>query len=207
MGWLTASTTRYAAMSAVHAVGQFNLVPGETLIEIGPGTGEALLAMLEKQPRRLVAFELSSRLCSTLQDTSALQVPEVEIVCGDARNMSVVEDGSVDKVLGMDVVYFLDPLQDYMAELWRVLKPGGYIIFGFKEVSEAMDQRDAVNRHPDRIVEKLEQSGFVADFEETKIRKFGKRSHHGDYTTILAMKPKVDAEAPSDESPPQTITE
>jgi len=205
MGWLAASTTRYASMSAVHAVKQFNLVPGETLIEIGPGSGEALLAMLEKQPRRLVAFEPSSQFCSMLQGKSALQVSEVDIVCGDALDMSVVEDGSVDKILGMDVVYFLDPLEDYMAEVWRVLKPGGYIIFGFKEVSEALHHRDAVNRHPDRIIEKMEQSGFVADFEETRIRKFGKRAHNGDYTTILAMKPKLDLKARSDEIPPQNI--
>jgi ubiquinone/menaquinone biosynthesis C-methylase UbiE len=195
MGWLTASTSRYAAMSAVHGARQLAPAPGETVIEIGPGSGEALVEMLGMRPGRLVAFEPSPQFCNQLQGMSNLQVPEVEIVCDDALKMHGIQDSSVDKVLGMDVVYFLDPLEDYLAEVWRVLKPGGWILFGFKEVSPAINDRDAVNRYPHKIVEKLERAGFAAGSEETRIRQTGKRKHNGDYITILGMKPEVGVKA------------
>ena len=32
----------------------------------------------------------------------------------DAASLPFLEDGSVDRVLGMNVIYFLNPLEDYL---------------------------------------------------------------------------------------------
>merc|ERR1719281_1738824 len=75
--------------------------------------------------------------------------------------MPYLPDGTVDTMFGMNVVYFLDPLPDYLEEIHRVLKPGtGEIVWGCKFDKVPQDNEVFVNVKEDEIVEMMKDAGF-----------------------------------------------
>ena len=40
----------------------------------------------------------------------------------------------------MNVLQFLDPLREYVDEVYRVLKPGGLVVWGNKDLAKAGDR-------------------------------------------------------------------
>lgn len=59
-----------------------HLLPGDTVIEIGPGHGR-LTTMLAEQVKRVIAIELDPTLCERLRET-LLAYDTIEVVHGDA---------------------------------------------------------------------------------------------------------------------------
>ena len=49
---------------------------------------------------------------------SAIDSGTLNVRGEDAANLSFLSDGSVDRVLGMNVIYFLNPLEDYLRSLF-----------------------------------------------------------------------------------------
>ena len=49
---------------------------------------------------------------------SAIDSGTLHVRGEDAANLSFLSDGSVDRVLGMNVIYFLNPLEDYLRSLF-----------------------------------------------------------------------------------------
>ena len=66
----------------------------------------------------------------------------------------------MDAVFAFNVVYFLDPLSLYLQEFHRILKPGGSLNFGVKDVAKNMDQAIYVNTDWDKCIEEMKKSGF-----------------------------------------------
>jgi 16S rRNA (adenine1518-N6/adenine1519-N6)-dimethyltransferase len=60
---------------------------GRDILEVGSGPGGLTRAILEKNPRRLVAVEKDSRWVSILQRELAPFFPKLEIICGDAFHL------------------------------------------------------------------------------------------------------------------------
>jgi cyclopropane fatty-acyl-phospholipid synthase-like methyltransferase len=110
----------------------------DTILEIGGGNGDGLKFVANYRPKRLVTVEISERLRSVLSD---LQIPKLEIYGTDAKDMSAfLVRNSVDKLLAMNVVYFLEPLEDYAKEIKRVLKKrSGRAILGMKPQLKPVD--------------------------------------------------------------------
>jgi len=50
-----------------------------------------------------------------------IQQGQVEIHGDDAKDLSFLDDSSVNLVFGIHVIYFLDPLPDYLTEFRRVM--------------------------------------------------------------------------------------
>jgi len=79
----------------------------------------------------------------------------------DCKSMSYLQDGSVDTIFAMNVVYFLDPLPDYLKEIHRVLKPGtGEIVWGCKFDKVPKDNEIFVNVQEDKVVQTMKDAGF-----------------------------------------------
>jgi 16S rRNA (adenine1518-N6/adenine1519-N6)-dimethyltransferase len=82
------------------------LMPGDTVVEVGPGTG-ALTAVLAQSAARVIAIELDSRLEPILSDRFA-NAPNVEIVYGDILEtdvLALVGDGPF--VVVANVPYYI----------------------------------------------------------------------------------------------------
>ena len=107
--------------------------PGETVVELGPGTGNFTELLVERQQGRgrIVALELSSTNISVLQKRLA----PCEIIHDSAENLSrYVEPGSVKCVVsGLAWGNMLPPLQDriFDAVMTSLSASGQFVAFGY----------------------------------------------------------------------------
>lgn len=110
-----------------------------------------------------------------------------EIYSNDAKDMrSFLRTSSVDKLLAVNVVYFLDPLEEYIEEIARVLKPGGSALFAckFDKMPHWFPNPPFVNRDVKTLVAAILDSGLEADVARVRL---GDPKH--DYDAVTATKP------------------
>jgi len=89
---------------------------GEAVLEIGSAEGRGLRAILHLcKPGKLYAIETSAAALQALRANPALAT--VETHGGDARSLSFLPKQSIDKILAVNVIYFWEPLADYLAEV------------------------------------------------------------------------------------------
>jgi len=141
---------------------------GSSVVELGPGAGCSLKAILARRPASITAFELSPVFRDMLSQDEALSAASevLTIVPDDAISMSGVPSASVDVVVAMNVVYFLDPLAAYLVEMLRVLKPGGWVVFGAKDGAAVGQAAQFVNTDNAKVVEAMAQAGFACSAVE-----------------------------------------
>ena len=167
--------SRFTPPSAREAIRRLDLQPHETLVELGAGHGAGLREIAELSqgpPKRIVCVEISNDFRKELQKTIEELPPEIsskiEIHGDDCRTMPYLDDASVDKIFGMNVVYFLVPLPEYLGEMNRVLKPGGKLVWGCKFGNLPRDNNtDFVNVSKSAIADAMEK----AEFEEVSTTK------------------------------------
>lgn len=143
--------------------------PEHCVVELGPGSGWGLRAIAESQPKRLVGVEISPRFRRELAILD-LEVP-LEIYGQDAKDMrTFLGDGSVDRLLAINVVYFLDPLRAYADEFFRVMAPGARGLFAGK-FNFIQENHDAVfvNKDCEAITDVLSEAGFDFRTEEVSV--------------------------------------
>lgn len=154
------------AERSVHAINKAfeSALDNKTWLELGPGHGFATKEIIEtKSPKMVHGIEISQDFRDILE-----KVFEKEIESGvfnvsgaDAKTLNHVSDASVDYVFGMNVIYFLDPLDSYLAELKRVLVPGGLLVFGISDAVVGANPEVFVNTDWDLCVRKLVEAGFI----------------------------------------------
>lgn len=103
--------------------------PFEDALEIGAGTGYFSLNLAgQGLIRNLTATDISAGMLASLEKTAAtLRVP-VKTVVTEAETLPF-EDESFDAVLGHAVLHHIPDLDRAFSEFFRVLKPGGMIVF------------------------------------------------------------------------------
>jgi ubiquinone/menaquinone biosynthesis C-methylase UbiE len=150
------------------------------IVELGSGHGIGIREICSitrsthhGHPRpRVVAVEISDRFRAKLQQ---LQVElgdcAFELYDADAKNMPFLADNSVDKMFAMNVVYFLDPLAEYLKEIHRVLKPNGAgtVVFGCKFGAVKGAAPPFVNTDPGPIIDAMTAAGFVVSSETIEL--------------------------------------
>ncbi len=119
------------------------------------------------------------------REISQLQLAtKIEIYGDDAKNMKdFLENDSVDKMMAVNVIYFLDPLPVYISEFHRVLKPGGTALFACKYTATLGHPDIFKNQHIPSIVKIFEAHGF-----RVKTEKIVLGDPITDYTAIEVTK-------------------
>lgn len=107
-------------------------IPEGLVLDAGTGTGR-FSAHLAGQDRRVVALDSSPGMLAGLAGRSA----DVAPLLGDIYRLPFL-DGSFDAVTCMHVLFHLPDWADVLAELARVLKPGGRLFFEMRN-SEHVD--------------------------------------------------------------------
>jgi ubiquinone/menaquinone biosynthesis C-methylase UbiE len=110
--------------------------PGDTVLDLGTGSGYALRA-LDGAHRldRGIGLDASPEMVDSAREYTAAD--HIDYLVGDFHRLPVA-DGSVDHVWSMEAFFFArDPVQ-VLAEVRRVLRPGGtfYCAVNFYEESE-----------------------------------------------------------------------
>lgn len=117
---------------ALHAVGSLDLEPGHDVLELGFGGGVALALMLAHEPAcRVVGVDPSETMIRRARERFAPHVRSgaLRVLRGTAEALPL-PDASVDRALSNNTVYFWPDLDRGLAELHRVLRPGGALVLG-----------------------------------------------------------------------------
>jgi ubiquinone/menaquinone biosynthesis C-methylase UbiE len=100
-----------------------------TALEVGCGTGYFTLNLVQLGViARATATDISPGMLSQLQANAVRLGLSVETVAGDAERLPFA-DASFDLVLGHAVLHHLPDLDQAFAEFFRVLRPGGTLVF------------------------------------------------------------------------------
>jgi len=96
-------------------------------LEIGCGVGRLMRAMAPRVAC-VIGVDLSQRMLDFARDYLA-GVPNVELHLNDGRSLDMVPDASIDFVyshLAFQHITLYEVVDAYLADIARVLKPGGY---------------------------------------------------------------------------------
>lgn len=116
------------------AIAALDVQDGETIVDIGCGHGRSLGALSEMTPEGLVVGVDPSELMAEIAANRVKQLiraGRADIAVAPVEKLPFV-DGSFDKALCVHVVYFWPELQPALAEIARVLKPGGRLAMLFR---------------------------------------------------------------------------
>ena len=96
-----------------------------------------------------------------------------------AKSLSdIIKDDSFDKLLAVNVIYFLHPIIDYAREFFRILKIDGLGILVCKfEGIKNFDDKVAPNKNLEDIVKTFEKVGFAVETEFIKSNDAQKEYH------------------------------
>ena len=118
------------------------------VLDLGAGTGLGALALKRAFPRaRVTATDLSAAMLQQARRHSRFWRP-IRCIEADARSLPI-ETASVDLVFTSLMLQWVDPLDDALVEIRRVLKPGGLMLassFGpltLQELRAAWAEADA----------------------------------------------------------------
>ena len=101
--------------------------PGARLLEVGCGRGAGAALLLEKiQPAALHALDLDRRMIRQAQASlQPEQQRRIFLSVADVLHLPY-RDGALDGVFGFGVLHHLPDWRSGLAEIARVLKPGGF---------------------------------------------------------------------------------
>jgi len=134
-------------------------VSGAAVLELGPGVGHATKPMLALGAK-VYAVEISSKFREILASTFEPSIASGKlIISGDDAKLIPAETASLDAAVGVNVVYFLDPMDEYHKEMARVLKPGGLLVWAVKDVAKDAGG-EYTNANWDLVVKSMQESGF-----------------------------------------------
>lgn len=98
------------------------LGPGSSVLEVGPGTGQATEVLLDAGAR-VTAVELGPELASGLQST--LPSPDLEVVVGAFEEVDVA-GGPFDFLVSATAFHWV-PTEEGLAKAAALLRPGGWL--------------------------------------------------------------------------------
>ena len=106
--------------TSIHAINYLNIKRDSNILEVGPGNGWALSELIKKSPKRLIAIEISKRFIKEIKKlrfSEKIEIYEIDLI--DTSNF--IQDETIDYIIAINVIYFLNPLEDYLNEIYRIL--------------------------------------------------------------------------------------
>ncbi|NNE85197.1 MAG: class I SAM-dependent methyltransferase [Alphaproteobacteria bacterium] len=160
-----------------------NLAPqaGETVAEIGPGNGALSIPIIKAlgDSGRYLGIELSEEMAQAAATRlQAAGSTKIDIHNGDCRS-APVDAASLDALMAVNLLYFIDDLPELFGQVANWLKPDGRALFGIRSP-------ESLNAMP------FTQFGFRVRSQEeveTALREAGltniTSSYHDEGTTML----------------------
>lgn len=106
------------------------------LLELGPGNAQHLATLLKQYPfRSYHGLEISATMCEQAAEINKqINHPGIQFSCYDGLYLPF-ENGSFDCVFTINTIYFWEQPQSLLAEIARVLKPGGKCFLTFAQAA------------------------------------------------------------------------
>ena len=166
LAWVARTLMNYSnAQVSIDIVNRMKLKKTDHVLEVGVGNGLAIKEIAKISRNNIIGVEISAEFRKKLLNK---QLPKnIVILENDAKDLSKeIPDGSIDKLLAINVIYFLKPIEEYILEFKRILKKGGIGYLGCKfESIKNFDIEVAPNRDEGAIITQLLNLGFSASSE------------------------------------------
>jgi len=120
------TTAAQLAPAAAVAVQRASLRPGERVLDLGCGTGNAALLAV-RAGTTVTGVDPAARLLEVARDRAAAEGAEIDFTTGNAASIPLAE-ASVDAIVSVFAVIFAPDPGDAAAEMCRVLGPCGRIV-------------------------------------------------------------------------------
>ena len=163
LAWVARTLMNYSnAQVSIDIVNRMKLKKTDNVLELGVGNGLAIKEIAKIIGNKIIGVEISAEFRRNLLK---MKLPKnIVILENDAKDLSnKVPDGSIDKLLAINVIYFLKPIEEYILEFKRILKKGGIGYLGCKfESIKNFDIEVAPNRDEKAIISQLSKLGFNA---------------------------------------------
>ena len=159
------------------SIKRLNVSKNDQVIEIGSGNGQGIEKLLNLTSECITSIEVSDTFRNILFRKFKNQ--NVKILSNDAKNLAdVVKDNSFDKLLAVNVIYFLHPIGEYALEFHRILKFNGLglLICKFEGIKN-FDNKVAPNKNLQDIVKVFEKVGFSVQIEFIESKDVQKGYH------------------------------
>ena len=166
LAWVARTLMNYSnAQVSIDIVNRMKLKKTDHVLELGVGNGLAIKEIAKISGINIIGIEISAEFRRNLLK---MKLPKnIVILENDAKDLSdEIPDGSIDKLLAINVIYFLKPIEEYILEFKRILKKGGIGYLGCKfESIKNFDIEVAPNRDEGAIITQLLNLGFSASSE------------------------------------------
>ena len=166
LAWVARTLMNYSnAQVSIDIVNRMKLKKTDHVLELGVGNGLAIKEIAKTSGNKITGVEISAEFRRNLLK---MKLPKnIVILENDAKDLSKeIPDGSIDKLLAINVIYFLKPIEEYILEFKRILKKGGIGYLGCKfESIKNFDIEVAPNRDEKAIISQLSNLGFSASSE------------------------------------------
>ena len=166
LAWVARTLMNYSnAQVSIDIVNRMKLKKTDHVLELGVGNGLAIKEIAKISGNNIIGVEISAEFRKNLLK---MKLPKnIVILENDAKDLSnKVPDGSIDKLLAINVIYFLKPIEEYILEFKRILRKGGIGYLGCKfESIKNFDIEVAPNRNEREIISQLSRVGFNASSE------------------------------------------
>ena len=166
LAWVARTLMNYSnAQVSIDIVNRMNLKKTDHVLELGVGNGLAIKEIAKISENKIIGIEISADFRKKLLNK---KLPKnIVILENDAKDLNnEIPDESIDKLLAINVIYFLKPIEEYILEFKRILKKGGIGYLGCKfESIKNFDIEVAPNRDEGAIITQLLNLGFSASSE------------------------------------------
>ena len=166
LSWVARTLMNYSnAQVSIDIVNKMKLKKTDYVLELGVGNGLAIKEIAKISGINIIGIEISAEFRRNLLK---MKLPKnIVILENDAKDLSKeIPDGSIDKLLAINVIYFLKPIEEYILEFKRILRKGGIGYLGCKfESIKNFDIEVDPNRNEGAIITQLLNLGFSASSE------------------------------------------
>jgi len=106
---------------------------GESIVEIGPGNALLSLPVLKAvgSDGYYTGIEMSDTMAVQARQNLNDYAEMAEIMCGDCLSVNI-DSASVDAVMAVNVLYFIEDLPSFFKRIVRWLKQDGRVVFGIR---------------------------------------------------------------------------